>query len=86
MDKKNEDKQEYKIGSFYNQITEHDLLLENKELLEKLEENFSLLRILNHYKLRKYPQDFSSILKNCSTTARGIQLRRHLQLKQLVNE
>jgi len=43
------------------------------------------LELIDEY-LDKYPQDFSSILKNCSTTARGIQLRRHLQLKQLVNE
>lgn len=43
------------------------------------------LELIDEY-LEKYPEEFNSILKNCSTTARGIQLRRHLQLKQLVNE
>jgi len=43
------------------------------------------LELIDEY-LEKYPEEFNSILNKCSTTARGIQLRRHLQLKQLVNE
>ena len=43
------------------------------------------LQLIDEY-LERYPEDFNSILDKCSSSARGIQLRRHLQLKQLVNE
>ena len=43
------------------------------------------LDLIDEY-LETYPQYFESLLKQCSTTAKGKQLRRHLQLKQLVNE
>jgi hypothetical protein len=34
--------------------------------------------------LEIYPERLPEILKNCSTSAKGTQLRRHLQLRQLV--
>jgi len=34
--------------------------------------------------LDKFPDKFESILKQCSSSSKGIQLRRHLQLRQLV--
>ena len=34
--------------------------------------------------LDKFPDKFEDILKQCSTSSKGIQLRRHLQLRQLV--
>ena len=43
------------------------------------------LQLIDEY-LERYPEDFNSILDKCSSSARGIQLRRHLQLKQLINE
>jgi hypothetical protein len=43
------------------------------------------LELIDEY-LERYPEEFDSLLKNCSSSARGIQLRRHLQLKQLINE
>lgn len=43
------------------------------------------LQLIDEY-LEKYPEEFNSILEKCSTSSRGIQLRRHLQLKQLINE
>jgi predicted nucleic acid-binding Zn finger protein len=41
------------------------------------------LQLIDEY-LERYPEDFNSILDKCSSSARGIQLRRHLQLKQLI--
>jgi len=43
------------------------------------------LELIDFY-LDRYPQDINSILDKCSSTSKGIQLRRHLQLKQLVDE
>ena len=46
---------------------------------------FYNLELIDEY-LERYPEDFNSILEKCSNNARGTQLRRHLQLKKLVNE
>lgn len=57
-----------------------------EKCIETIKSNITLsynLELIDEY-LERYPEDFNSILEKCSTTARGIQLRRHLQLKQLV--
>jgi hypothetical protein len=43
------------------------------------------LELIDAY-LDKYPEDLEKFISKCSSTAKGIQLRRHLQLKQLINE
>jgi hypothetical protein len=62
------------------------LPLENciEEIKSNITQSYNL-ELIDEY-LEKYPEDFNSILNKCSTTARGLQLKRHLQLKQLINE
>jgi len=43
------------------------------------------IELIDEY-LEKYPDDINSLIDKCSNSSKGIQLRRHLQLKQLVNE
>lgn len=81
-----------KPGKFVDFIENRSKLYQEFLPLEKCIESIKSyitqsynLELIDEY-LERYPQDFNSLLENCSASAKGIQLRRHLQLKQLVNE
>jgi hypothetical protein len=81
-----------KPGKFVNFIEnrseKYKQFLPLEKAIEVIKSNITQsydLELIDEY-LEKYPEEFNSILEKCSSSARGIQLRRHLQLKQLVNE
>jgi len=81
-----------RIGKFKDFIQNRSALYQEflplKSVIEFIRSNITQsynLELIDEY-LNEYPEDFKFIVDKCSSTPKGKQLRRHLQLKQLISE
>lgn len=78
-----------KLNKFLEERSElYKSILPDEKVIEKIKyyvaQSYNL-ELIDEY-LEKYPNEINSLLKGCSSSSKGTQLRRHLQLKQLINE
>ena len=78
-----------KFNKFLEERSElYRKVISDKEIIEKLKyyvtQSYNL-ELVDEY-LEKYPDQFEGMIKGCPSSGKGTQLRRHLQLKHLINE
>jgi hypothetical protein len=71
-----------------NRLPIYQEFLPLEKVIEEIRSNITQsynLELIDEY-LNEYPEDFKYIVNKCSTSPKGKQLRRHLQLKELISE